>query len=183
MVLARVTREMRGPSGLGQQKLFNSEGQSVVQLNSVWLGSAVFVLTLGSLLTVVGCMMPHPQQQSGDNFNYRIPPRWNPEQDQQYSFRAYTTDLMLWTLLTDLQPHQQAAAVVMRLGGSAREAARTLSAAELMHGGEIGGIHYDPVTYILAGLQMRFGQLDDETRLASMNEFLAFARRPGENTN
>ncbi len=30
---------------------------------------------------------------------------------------------------------------------------------------------------------MRFGQLDDETRLASMNEFLAFARRPGENIN
>ncbi len=117
----RVTREMRGPSGLGQQKLFNSEGQFAVPLNSVWLSSAVFVLTLGSLLTVVGCMMPHHQQQSGDNFNCRIPPRWNPEQDQQYSFRAYTTDLMLWTLLTDLQSHQQAAAVVMRLGGSARD--------------------------------------------------------------
>ncbi len=127
--------------------------------------------------------MPHPQQHSGDIFNYRIAPRWNPEQEQQYSFRAYTTDLMLWTLLTDLQPHQQAAAVVMRLGGSAREAARTLSANELMHGGEIGGIRYDPVTYILAGLQMRFGQLDDETRLASMNDFLAFARRPGDNIN
>ncbi len=134
---ASIARETRGPNGLGQQRLLDSDGPPAVRLNSVWYGSAVFVLTLGSLLAAVGCMMPHPHHQPGDNFNYRIPPRWNPEQEQQYSFRAYTTDLMLWTLLTDLQPHQQAAAVVMRLGGSAREAARTLSANELMHGGEV----------------------------------------------
>ena len=54
------------------------------------------------------------------DFNYRVPPWWNPEHEREYSFRAYMTDLAIWVMLTDLQPHQQAAAIVMRLGGSAR---------------------------------------------------------------
>ena len=58
------------------------------------------------------------------DFNYRIPPYWTPEFEQNYSFRAYMTDISIWILLTDLQPHQQAAAIVMRLGGAARELAR-----------------------------------------------------------
>ena len=55
-----------------------------------------------------------------DGFNYRTPPYWNPENDS-YLFRAYVTDLTLWVMLTDLQPRQQAAAIIMRLRGSARE--------------------------------------------------------------
>ncbi len=63
------------------------------------------------------------------------------------------------------------------------EAARALTAGELLQGGVVENVHYDPVAYIVVGLQMRFGQLDDETRLASMSELLAFARRPGEAIN
>ena len=39
------------------------------------------------------------------DFNYRVPPYWNPEHEAQYSFRAYMTDLSIWIMLADLQPH------------------------------------------------------------------------------
>ena len=90
---------------------------------------------------------------------------------------------MLWSTLTDLQPHQQAAAIIMRLRGSAREAARTLTPLEIVHGGVSEGRQLDPVSYIMAGLQSRFAQLDDETRLAAMTEMLAFQRLPNEGIN
>ena len=59
--------------------------------------------------------------------NYRIPPAWTPENENSYSFRAYMTDMSLWILFTDLQPHQQCAAIIMRLGGAAREMARIMT--------------------------------------------------------
>ncbi len=104
----------------------------------------LFATVVCGLMAAVSCMMPALQQQQ-DDFNFRVPPRWNPEQEHQYSFRACTTDMMLWSLLTELHPHQQAAAMVMRLGGSAREVTRTLTTDELMFGGDIEGVHYDPV--------------------------------------
>ena len=141
----------------------------------------VFTLAIFSLFT---CMMPAAQGQGrGENFSYRMPPAWSPEQDHSYSFRAYMTDLSLWVMLTDLAPHQQAAAIIMRLGGQARELARMISPQELMGGGVRNGQLLDPVTYLLGALQMRFSNLDEETRLLSMTEMLAFARRPGENIN
>ncbi len=65
-------------------------------------------------------MVPAGGGAGRDNFNYRIPPSWSPENDSHYSFRAYMTDISLWVMLTDLQPHQQCAAITMRLAGSAR---------------------------------------------------------------
>jgi hypothetical protein len=56
-------------------------------------------------------------------------------------------------MLTDLQPAQQAAAIVMRLGGSARELVRSITPDEIMHGGQINGVQVDPVTYVVYGLQ------------------------------
>ena len=54
-------------------------------------------------------------QMSPTNFNYRIPPGWGPEHSHHYSFRAWYTDLRLWSMITDLTPSAQAAAVVIRL--------------------------------------------------------------------
>ena len=50
-------------------------------------------------------------------------------------------------------------------------------------GGMINGQQLDPVTYLLAGLQARFAALAEESRLKSMTEIMAFARKPGENIN
>ena len=64
-------------------------------------------------------------------------------------------------MLTDLQPHQQAAAIVMRLGGSAREMARMITPQELMNGGVQNGVLVDPVTYLLGALHARFSALEE----------------------
>ena len=149
----------------------------------------IFAMSI-SIVCIIGSMMP--QGQGGLNagsgsgsrdFNYRIPPAWSPENDTSYTFRAYMTDMSLWIMLTDLQPYQQAAAIVMKLGGTARELARMITPAELMHGGVRNGVALDPVTYLLGALQERFAALDEESRLASMTEMLAFSRRPGETIN
>ena len=129
-------------------------------------------------------MMPHlAGGGSSRDFNYRIPPAWDPANEHNYSYRAYMTDLSIWTLLTDLQPHQQAAAIIMRLQGTAREFARMIQPQEIMHGGIQNGVHVDPVTYILAGLHARFSPLEEESRLSAMTEMMAFARKPGESIN
>ena len=73
--------------------------------------------------------------------------------ETQYSFRAWTTDLVLWVLLTDLTPAQQAAAISMRLGGEARNCVRAMSYNEIVNGGIVNGVQLDPVSYIIAGLE------------------------------
>ena len=93
------------------------------------------------------------------------------------------TDISLWVMLTDLAPYQQCAAIVMRLGGPAREFARMILPQEIMTGGWRDGRLLDPVTYLLGALQLRFATLEEETRLPRMTEMLAFARKPGKNTN
>ena len=119
----------------------------------------------------------------GRDFNYRIPPAWSPEIESQYSFRAYMTDISLWVLLTDLLPHQQCAAIIMRLGGAAREMARMITPVEMVNGGLRNGVLVDIVTYLLGAIHARFAALEEESRLTTMTEMLAFARKPGESIN
>ena len=141
-------------------------------------------LPLVAIAGIVYHMMPGLGGGSRtENFNYRIPPSWSPETDSSYSFRSYMTDISLWVMLTDLAPHQQCAAIIMRLGGGARELARMISPQEIVTGGWRDGRLLDPVTYLLGELQLRFANLEEETRLQSMTEMLAFARRSGENIN
>ncbi len=83
-------------------------------------------------------MVPQGGGSAGANrdFNYRIPPGWDPAGEANYSFRAWHTDLRQWIILTDLQPAQQAAAIISRLQGTARELTRNMTSDEIMHGGE-----------------------------------------------
>ena len=86
-------------------------------------------------------------------------------------------------MLTDLHEYQQAAAIVMRLGGAARELVRAITPNELIAGGTINGVPVAPVSYIIAGLQIRFAALEDETRLAAGDQILSFRRRRNESIN
>ena len=79
-----------------------------------------FFLGMLCISSYICFMMPNLGSGSG-NFNYRIPPAWSPETDHTYSFRAFMTDISLWIMLTDLRPEQQCAAIIMRLGGGARD--------------------------------------------------------------
>jgi hypothetical protein len=141
----------------------------------------LFAFALSSLLCL---MWPGAGGGGGGGAGaaHRVPPAWNPDH-QSYSFRAFMTDISLWVMLTDLAPQQQVAAIVLRLGGQAREIGRMLSPQEIVNGGVRGGVHLDPVTYLLGALQMRFASLEEETRLQSMTEMLAFARLPSESVN
>ena len=142
------------------------------------------------LMAVFALTLMVPGLSSGGSggsrdFNYRIPPAWSPENEHHYSFRAYMTDISQWIILTDLQPHQQCAALIMRLGGAAREMARMITPQEMYHGGsfEPGGEVVDPVTYLLGSLHARFSALEEESSITAMTEMMAFARRPGEHIN
>ena len=93
------------------------------------------------------------------------------------------TDISLRIMLTDLQPRQHCAAVIMRLGGSAREMARVVTLQEMMSGGVLNGNMVDPVTFLLGALHARFSALEEESRLTAMTEMLAFSRRHNEPMN
>ena len=135
------------------------------------------------LMSIYMYMMPGGNNNDRSNFNYRIPPTWSPENDHHYSFRAYMTDISLWIMLTDLLPHQQCAAIIMRLGGSAREMARMIRPQEMMQGGMLNGVQVDPVTHLLGALHAKFSALEEESRLSAMTEMLAFSRKQGEGIN
>jgi len=131
-----------------------------IQSLSTWLTSfiplpsassdAVGGIAIACTLWSCVCFM---MNQGGDRYNVRMPPYFDPD-DRSISFRAYVTDLMHWILLTDLAPHQQATAIVSRLGGTARDMGRTLTPDELFNGGDVNGEHLDPVTYIRPDLQL-----------------------------
>ena len=87
-----------------------------------------------TVLTTLGMMWQPGAAQGG---TARLPPRWEPGSNT--SFRAWTQDLMLWSISSDAEPHQQCALVISQLGGAAREVARTMSPAEVMNGGVVNG--------------------------------------------
>ena len=146
-----------------------------------WVGPLAILCAMFGLLGHMQ-LQPHGGGGRGD-VHHRIPPAWSPEGDSQYSFRSFMTDLSLWVMLTDLQPHQQCAAIILRLGGSARELARSITPQEVLRGGNRNGVPMDPVTYMLAALHSRFAALDEESRLGSMTEMLAFTRKPDESVS
>jgi hypothetical protein len=86
-------------------------------------------------------------------------------------------------MMSDMQPHQQCAAIIQRLGGEARELARLMTPQELMNGGQLNGNAVDPVTLLFHALQTRFGPLEEETRMTAVNNLLNFHRRGNERIN
>ena len=66
------------------------------------------------------------------------PPNWNPDSTSSIPFRTWTQRLIVRGILAgDLDPSQQCAAIVDRLGGSVRELADGLSWQEMTVGGNI----------------------------------------------
>ena len=83
-------------------------------------------------------------------------------------------------MITDLKPEAQAAAIILRPTGHARDAARCITAEGIEHGDVMQGRRMGPVSDILASLVMRYGQLGDESRLQAITEFQCFSKYPGE---
>ncbi|CAK9099803.1 unnamed protein product [Durusdinium trenchii] len=132
----------------------------------------VYVMLLASIGAILCMMQPFAASM-------RLPPRYDPS-DPSQTFRTWSQDLMLWSISSELQPHQQAAMIISQLSGPARELARSITPQEVFQGGVHNGNHLDPVSYLAQGLASRFAPLDDETRLRAAQDLLAFQRRQGE---
>ena len=91
---------------------------------------------------------------------------------------------MHWGILAvDLDPSQQCAAIVERLGGAARLLADSLSWQEMTVGGTIGGQHADPVTFLLTQLAAHFAPFGEEQRIEGLTELMSFRRHNGEHSD
>jgi hypothetical protein len=66
----------------------------------------------------------------------------------------------------------------VRLGVSASERARRMTPQEMALGGQRNGQKVDPVAYLLRALHARFASLEEQSRLTSTTEMLAFQARP-----
>ena len=124
---------------------------------------------------------PRSNSSTG-GWNQKCPPTWSNELRTKYTLRQYAQDLILWSMQTDLYPHQQAASVITRLGGAAGDLCRGMSYDEITRGGPHPrtGVHLEPVAYILSGLQNKYGPLAEEERMAFMQAFTGFKRGRNE---
>ena len=124
-----------------------------------------FVLAIIGVVKMVGVLLHmHPGDMGRHNgrgfdprsnasqfgWNQKIPPYWSNENKHQYTLRQYAQDLTFWCMITDLYPHQQAVAVISRLGGSAGDMCRGMSMEELTVGGPhpLTGAPLAPIAYL-----------------------------------
>ena len=114
------------------------------------------------------------------NQSFRVPPSWGPEQEERYSFRHWSRDILVWSILTDLDQRRKAAAVILQLRGGAQELVRSLPPMTIINGGMINGNPTDPMTFVMHALSERYARLGEETRLAALTELMQFTRRGRE---
>ena len=131
------------------------------------------------MVSIVAYMYRGPHQQQGSGAKV---PHWSVERNPEYSLRRYAADIALWIQEEPtLTPSQQIAKIVRYgLSGEAENIGRNMTPTEMKEGGLVNGIQYDPVSLLIRSLEQRFGELEDETRLAAMNEFQSFRMHPGE---
>ena len=140
-----------------------------------WIVTTIAIGLLALLCTMM------PAQGGGAGRVHRAPPAWSPEQAQGYPFRTWTQDLQIWSIAhVDIPPAQQAANIIMQLGGAARELVRNMSYDQIANGGMIGGVQQDPVTFLVAQLATNYAPLGEETRLTAMTELMQFRKNQGE---
>ena len=152
----------------------------------VWCAAVAMALLLGS---AIGHMQappwhgaaPGPAGQARTSGATRTPPAWSPERESTYPFQTWAQDLLAWSIVvTDMDAAQQTAAIILQLGGAARELARGMSYQDITQGGMINGQPVDPVTFLLTHLAQQFAPLGEEARLRAISELMQFHRNPGE---
>ena len=133
------------------------------EASSLALERAIFLL---SMLCALGTMaMVAYMFAGGDNVaSTRNPPAWNPDNSRTYSFRDWASDVLAWSMATNLDSRRKAAAVRLRLQGPAKRWARGLPPAALVGGGIIGGRHHDPMAFLMHSIAAHWGELGEETR-------------------
>ena len=97
----------------------------------------------GLAMVFVACMYPgHRGDRFGNQFgagpgglgSLKVPPAWCAERSQEYTFRAWLADVVLWAGATDLEAERHGPAVAMQVHGSARQIIREIPAHLLRNG-------------------------------------------------
>ena len=92
----------------------------------------------------------------------------------------------MWAMATDVEVTKRAATIVLKLGGTARQRAKTIPFQVLQHGGTLdfgdglGPQQVDGVALLLHVLHTDFGPLGQETSVKAIAEFMAFRKLPSE---
>ena len=138
-------------------------------------------------LTVLGCMMPGwRQHQPVGAADAKKPPVWSPEMTQQYPFRSWVSDLVLWSVATEVEVARQGPAVALAVVGSAREVVRELlerpqglehlrNGAQDQDGNRVSGL-----MMLIQELATRYAPLEAETTTRAMFDLMSFTRVRGE---
>ena len=88
---------------------------------------------------------------------------------------------MYWTVLNhNMNPAQKAAAVAMKLRGSAARLAESIPPQILVNGAVINGVQIDPMSYIMHTLSEHYARLGEEQQLTAFADFMNFDSLPGE---
>lgn len=113
----------------------------------------------------------------------QMPPYWEPSLELRgYPFRVWLQDLDVWAGGTELQAEQQAPAVVQRLGGAARELARSVPTQQLRDGrvDPVNGVVVPGLAMLVQGLTRRLGKFAVETSTRCIIDLLGFRRQQTE---
>ena len=103
-VTQAITRSVQEPASEAKG-VSGAPTQAVPTAYSRFVRAAMLIIP-ASIVCIILLMYPGNVAQS-----MRMPPVYDPN-DHTQSFRAWSQDLMLWTISNELQPHQQAAMVV-----------------------------------------------------------------------
>ena len=107
---------------------------------------------------------------------------WAPDMENSYPFSTWQREVLMWSIAnSDIEPHRQAAMLIMQLRGGARDLTRELPVNVIMNGAPLNGNQVDGMTYVMNLLAERYGQLGEELRLKVIKEFMDFDRKHHEN--
>ena len=143
------------PSGVGDRTTSLSVANSRLSL----VLHRPYLVALLCTLALVSLMF----HQGGTGSGYRTPPAWGPEVAERYPFRHWARDVLVWSILTDLDARRKTAAVILQLRGGAQELVRSLPPQAIIAGGVINGTAVDPMTFLMHALSERYAQLGEET--------------------
>ena len=126
-----------------------------------------------------------PPEIAGNSL--KIPPAWDPANEELYPFRAWLQDVTMWAAATELFPQQIGPSIALRVAGPARELLRDIPVQQLQQGAMVdrndgnGPQQFTGFQLVTFVLSQRFAPLPEETSLRAVDDILQFRRRNNEN--
>jgi len=135
---------------------------------------------------VIGAMSKAGFGQHGYGYaTSEVPPGWS-DGDSNYTFREWSSDIILWCIACKVPVEKQAGNIVQQLQGNARKIGKSIDPAILQNGGPYdmedgrGRHHYSGVSILMHQLALQFAPLEVETMVQTIADLLSFRRNSGE---